>query len=109
MRELKKLKDIYKSHSFKGLKQLMDGANLVLRWDQIVDDTIAKETRALKYQNGVIFVEVSCSVWANELIFLKRKLIDNLNRNLEKPIVRDVKFLVKGVKYGKREEFNQPV
>ena len=101
MKELDTLAQIYSKSSFRELKNLIDGANLVLHWGKIIDEPIASQTEALKFYKGIIYVETASSVWANELTYLKKELIEKLNRRFDKPVVKDIKFLVKGVKYGK--------
>lgn len=109
MKELNTLAQIYNKNSFRDLKNLIDGANLVLHWEKIVEDPISSQTEALKFYKGILYVEAVSSVWANELTYLKKELIDKLNQQFDKPIIKDIKFLVKGVKHGKGKKSGKPV
>lgn len=109
MKDLESLSQVFSTAKYQELRQLVEGGNLVLKWEEIVREPIASETRALKYINGVLYVEVSGSVWANELTYLKSAIIEKLNKQAEKAIVKDIKFVVRGVRFGKREQCSQSV
>lgn len=93
---MKQIAEVFGSESFTGLRNLIDGANLVLQWEKAVDRTIAAETEALRFEKGTIFIKVKSPAWANELKFLKGKMIERLNKYAGKKIVNDIRFLVKG-------------
>jgi len=97
---VKRLAEVFGSESFTNLRNLIDGANLVLQWEKAVDKTISSQTEALKFEKGTIFIKVKSSAWANELKFLKEKMIARLNKYVGKNIVSDIRFLVKGVNHG---------
>lgn len=104
MKDPESLSKIFETTSLQGLRQIVEGANLVQEWEKVIKEPIASETRALKYLQGILYVEVTSSVWANELTFLKSKIIETINKKNGKEIVKDIRFLVKGVKLGEREQ-----
>ncbi|MFH1687509.1 MAG: DUF721 domain-containing protein [bacterium] len=50
-----------------GLKKRYDGWMVVEHWDEIVGTTIAHQARALRYEDGVLFVAVPDDSWRQQL------------------------------------------
>jgi predicted nucleic acid-binding Zn ribbon protein len=49
------------------------------RWEVAVGALIAKQTRALKVQDAVLWVEVTHPIWRAELHYRKRQILEILN------------------------------
>jgi predicted nucleic acid-binding Zn ribbon protein len=76
-----------------GLEQDVLGWRAVREWAQIVGPRVASHTRAIACRDGTLHVEVEGSAWMHELGFLKRNLIEQVNKALGGECVRDVRFL----------------
>lgn len=63
-------------------------------WDGAVGHAIAENTRAAAFRGNLLIVHVSSSTWIHHLHFLKRDLIEQINRALGKKLVGDIKFKV---------------
>lgn len=63
-------------------------------WDEAVGHAIAENTRAAAFKGDLLIVHVSSSTWIHHLHFLKRDLIEKINRALGKKLVGDIKFKV---------------
>jgi len=50
-----------------GLSRTYDGWQAVANWPEIVGDTIAGISRAVRYEQGVLYVAVEKDVWRQEL------------------------------------------
>ena len=79
------------------LRQLGLGAKLrqyeVLEaWPRVVGENIARISTAESIRDGKLFVSVVHSVWRNELIFLKKEIIEKLNKEMNQEIVKDIIF-----------------
>jgi predicted nucleic acid-binding Zn ribbon protein len=61
-------------------------------WPEIVGAGIAEIATAEAIRDGKLFVSVSRPTWRNELIFLKRELIEKINRAMKGEIVKDIIF-----------------
>ncbi|MEE4312019.1 MAG: DUF721 domain-containing protein [candidate division KSB1 bacterium] len=59
-------------------------------WDEIAGNNISKNTKAIRIEDGVLFVRVTSDAWKNELLFYKPELIQKLNEKIGKSIVRDI-------------------
>jgi hypothetical protein len=66
------------------------GWRAVAEWPQVVGERLARRTRAVRWSEGKLWVEVQGSVWLHELGFLKRDLIQRLNRHLGADLVQDL-------------------
>ena len=82
-----------------GLEDELQGWRAVEDWARVVGPRVARHTRAVSFERGVLRVEVEGSAWMHELGYLSQELIRTLNRELGSNRVRDVRFVVprKGV------------
>ena len=62
----------------------------VSHWSQIVGPRIAAHTRAVRVQDGKVFIAVQSSAWKTELVFLKRDIIARLNRDAGRKVIDDI-------------------
>lgn len=72
------------------------GWQAVERWDEIVGEEIAARSSARRFEGGVVYVEVTNSSWAQELSFLRRRIVRQLNRAIGRDAVRDIRFSLEG-------------
>ncbi len=73
-------------------------------WSEITGNNICKHTEAKYINQGVLFVIVDNSAWANELLFMKENLIKQLNKKLDKKIVKDIRFQTGSINKFKKNE-----
>ena len=78
----------------RGLEGELKGWDAVREWARVVGPRIAGHSRAVRYQQGILEVEVDGSAWMHELSVLKRQLIRTLNRELGEGAVRELRYLV---------------
>ena len=62
-------------------------------WNEIVGDTVAKNTQPDRVEHGVIIVKVSSPTWRQELYFKKKEIIQKINNTLGKKVIRDIRFV----------------
>ncbi|MDR3711139.1 MAG: DUF721 domain-containing protein [Capsulimonadaceae bacterium] len=65
-------------------------------WDEVVGPEIAAASGASAVRGGVLFVTVRSAVWANELAFYKKDILDRLNDRLGGKVISDIHFKVSG-------------
>jgi predicted nucleic acid-binding Zn ribbon protein len=75
-----------------GLGKKVRQYEVVNRWQEIVGEQIARVTIAERLSDGKLFVSVSRSPWRNELVFLKKELIEKINKAMRQDIVKDIIF-----------------
>lgn len=83
------LADILKNNSFN--KGMRDG-RVVLLWEESVSAEIARQTEAVKVRNRILHVNTKSPVWAQELNFLKKEIMDRINEKAGYVAVRDIRF-----------------
>lgn len=70
-----------------------DFVKVYIGWKKIVGKTLSEHSKVKNIKDGVLFVGVSNSVWLQELLLLKKKIIKDLNNNLDIPIKEIVFYL----------------
>ena len=75
-----------------GLGAKMKQYEVLEAWANIVGEQIAKVTSADQIRDGKLIVRVAHSTWRNELVFLKKELIDKINRAMHRDVVKDIIF-----------------
>lgn len=61
-------------------------------WPTIVGKRIADVSQAKKIEHNVLFVKVLNDSWRNELLFLKKNIIEKLNKKVGKEIIKDIRL-----------------
>jgi predicted nucleic acid-binding Zn ribbon protein len=77
-----KLTDILRmlGTKYPALTKRIGEAQALGRWEKAVGPVIGKHTRAIRVENGVLWVEVDHPAWKSELHHRKRQILDLLNR-----------------------------
>jgi predicted nucleic acid-binding Zn ribbon protein len=70
---------------FPALAKRLDEAEALGRWEIAVGPVIAKHSRALRVQDGMLWVEVDHPIWKSELHHRKRQILEILNKKPEAP------------------------
>lgn len=65
-------------------------------WGEVVGERIAQKSEPISFLAGTLIVNVESPAWANELLFLKKDIIDKINFRTQKrsPAVKDIKFKI---------------
>ena len=61
-------------------------------WPEVVGKKIANITQAKKIDGKILFVKVKNDSWRNELVFLKKDIIERLNKRIGKKVVEDLRL-----------------
>lgn len=61
-------------------------------WPEVVGKRIANISHAKKIDGKILFVKVQNDSWRNELVFLKKDIIERLNKRIGKKIVEDLRL-----------------
>jgi predicted nucleic acid-binding Zn ribbon protein len=77
-----------------GLARELGGWEAVRAWPEVVGPRVAQHTRCVDQRDGVLRVEVDGAAWMQELRYLERDLIRNINRRLGAERIRGVRFVV---------------
>ena len=63
-------------------------------WRQSVGPQIATRTHPENIRRGTLFVKVATSVWMQELQFMKKEIIEKMNRLFGKETVHNIRFVI---------------
>lgn len=75
-----------------GIKKGLKRAEVLTGWPEIVGERIAKETKADRIRNTILFVTCSSPMWAQELSLLKPTIVKNIRTCVGPGIVTDIRF-----------------
>lgn len=83
------------------LRGPLAGWHAVEDWTALVGPEVARRTRAVAFRDRILFVEVSSSVWMNQLTFLKPEILDRLARSAGPGVVEEIQFVIAGRRPGR--------
>ncbi len=78
-------------------------------WRHAVGEKIAAQTSPASIRKGVLMVNVTNSVWMQQLHFLKDEITEKLNAELGAPAVRQIKFKIGPVREAESEVDDEPL
>lgn len=61
-------------------------------WLKVVGDDIVSNTQPIEVKNGILFIKVSNPVFSNELLYLKKEIIEKINKETGNKTIRDIHF-----------------
>ncbi len=81
--------------SLRGLQidRRIKAESIVLNWSRVVGERIASKAKAVKLSDSILFVRVENASWRNELFFMKRKIIEELNQSVKDNVIKDIVFI----------------
>lgn len=77
----------------RGLLQEMLDREVITKWDDLVGPTIAREAKPIKIERGILWIGVNNAPQANQLLYLKPKLIERIKELFPKSRIRDIRVL----------------
>ena len=82
------------TRTLKGLKidRRVKEETTLLNWDKVVGERIASQSSPLRVKDSILFVRVENASWRNELVFLKGKIIKELNQSVRANVIKDIVF-----------------
>jgi len=84
-----------------GLSKKLSEQRAVVEWNDIVGRRVAEHARALRVDNGRLFVEVDSSVWSQELTLMKRNILRQINDRIGRTAIDNIHFVLGGARpYG---------
>ncbi len=76
-----------------GLDVRMQELQILSVWNDCVGSSIANFSTPIEIRKNKLFVSVENSAWRYELSLKKSEIIEKLNQNLKKKIIRDIVFI----------------
>ena len=89
--KINSLEDILKKFSNKPkLKKNLDGVEALDQLNTILGKNLQGYITNKYFQNGIIYIHLSSSVLRSELSYQKQGLIESVNQNIGRKIVKDI-------------------
>jgi predicted nucleic acid-binding Zn ribbon protein len=83
-----------------------------LHWAEVVGEKCAAASQPEAIRDGILFVACKSSAWAQELTFLKAKILHEMNKLAGAEVIKDIRFSGKGLpkpgQASQAEEVDQP-
>lgn len=89
--DLQSIKDVLGNFvSDNNLQKGLDKVAVRETWEKIMGPAITKYTQNIKLDNNTLFIELSSSVLREELSYGKQKIVENLNEELGKNLIKKI-------------------
>lgn len=76
-----------------GVKRSCDGWMAVEKWPEIVGPDIASESKAVRFQDGVLYVEVARDVWRQEIHMQLGLILEKIRKLPYGGAVKEIRLL----------------
>jgi len=80
-----------------GIKEKVEKNLAIVYWEKVAGEQIARHTRPQRVSGDILFVATDSPVWAQELGFMKEKLIKEMNSYLKKEAIKEIRFQPRGL------------
>jgi len=76
-----------------GFSERLQKQSAVIRWPEIVGETVAAESEAVRSDGDTLVVKVFKAAWRQQLVFVKDELLGKMEVELGKDLIRDIRFI----------------
>lgn len=95
MKKLESIKNIIDRVAKRtGLESKLSEAKIFEIWQKEVGVDVSNHTTPVKLFKGKLFVRVDESIWMSQLTFIKKDIIDKLNKSINANLVKDIFFTI---------------
>jgi hypothetical protein len=81
---------------------------VIVKWAEVVGERIAGVSRPDRISDGILWVACKSSVWANELTLHKEHIKTELNKTVQRRVVKDIRFSSRGYRKGQAGDNPEP-
>ncbi|MGN6179206.1 MAG: DUF721 domain-containing protein [Mucilaginibacter sp.] len=75
------------------IKKRYEETGVIAHWPELVGKSVANRTKEIYIYDKKLFLRIESSVIKNELIMMRRQIIDKINEKAQEILVEDVVFL----------------
>jgi len=76
-----------------GLEKAVAQQSALEIWPVVVGVNVAQKTTAEKIEHGILVIRTQTPAWRQELSFQKKSIIKKINKELDKNIIKDIRFI----------------
>lgn len=77
-----------------GLEDVLEERRVLEKWPEVVGSEIARHTRAVKFEQGILTVSVDNMGWTTQLTYMKPQLLKAMSRSANRVAVKDIRFVL---------------
>jgi predicted nucleic acid-binding Zn ribbon protein len=63
-------------------------------WEEALEKEIAANAKPDAFKDGILMVNVSSSAWMHQLRFLEAGIVQNINKKLGRPMIKQIRFKI---------------
>ncbi len=75
------------------IKKRYEETGVIAHWPELVGKSVANRTKEIYIHNKKLFLRIESSVVKNELMLMRRQIIEKINEKAKEVLVEDVVFL----------------
>jgi len=75
------------------IKKRYEETGVAAHWPELVGKSVANRTKEIYVHNKKLFLRIESSVIKNELVLMRKQIIDKINEKAKETLVEDVIFL----------------
>jgi predicted nucleic acid-binding Zn ribbon protein len=75
-----------------GLDKKLEEREAVALWEEVVGKDIAARTRAVKLENGELYIHVDHGAWMQELRFMEKDIIEKIEKAVPGVNIKRIRF-----------------
>lgn len=79
--------------SYIGLDARMQELQILTVWKECVGEAIAKYSTPVEIKKNKLLVKAENAAWRHELSMRKEEIIEKLNKNLKKKLIKEIIFI----------------
>lgn len=76
-----------------GISRSYNGWQAVTQWDQIVGENIANVSKAIRFEDGVLYVAVEEATWRQEISMRKDEILNEIRLKSWGKAVRQIRLI----------------
>jgi predicted nucleic acid-binding Zn ribbon protein len=73
-----------------GVEDKLKEAGLINSWEKLVGKMVAKSTRKIEINKGIMYVHLNSSIVRNELMMIRNELLKRLNENAGSELIKEI-------------------
>lgn len=83
---------ILKEKAFEKIRKVVEEYDITDNFEQVFPE-LGKVAKAVRVENGILFLRVENSVWRSELNLKKNLIVEKLNKHYSKKVLKTIKFI----------------
>lgn len=73
-----------------GIRTKILEAQAVTYWGEVAGESLSRVSEPLAIRHGTLFVSIEGSVWKHQFSFMKREILERINRRVGEEIIKDI-------------------